>query len=1698
MKPNMIKKWSIALLVAAGAAGLTGCEGMRVDEGASSATNNGNINVAPNGATLKANLSGTVVDDFGKAMTGVNVYAYGKTTTTDAGGNWVMNDVPVTGVNVNSTPQNLEQTTDVTTSGSIYITYSKAGYAEYRSKINNPAVITHYGTAGGNPNSIIVDNLVASEAVQLPELVNTVTGMVIDKGSYYTAPIGEYDMAKGLTVRLVPAVDVVNNAYGSAAQTGAGTTECYEGCGFYSIEEMVSTTDSTGTFTFTKVPKIPGGYIMRVDQPGYLPMARPNDGTGFSYDYDDSYEAGLTTQLGENLDAWKVSVQANENQNYWWGIDFDVKTTGTLTYLEELYVGDFLVAAQNVVEGITVGGLYGYPDENSGTAGNDDLHNPNLAPDGSNDNVIDASIVDLGVTPLKLIFSGDMVTQGVSTLPANSIVIFDSNGNQLGWDTTKTSVSGRTLTLQLASTPTANTNIFVRLHKDVFVDMTGQRLTPGTDPNQTTFSGAGGGSSDPANDASGRYAEYEIEYVNTLINPPKVENVAQGSLNLAIPATASLVNTGLDALQASDARIEELYDAILVRTSTETQANVDGNTGTVTTAAEDFEGDEAKIQFTAVNGATYRISVQDDNGISLALAAGATEEDVAGGTDPGDMAASIIAGATTGTSFVDFVATVGAGTASSTATITVTNTAPSYKVTIKRINDFGDVTADSASDTVTLVDNFEPHVAVQNSNANGQDTLVNGLSHGAAGTVGDFTFGGGVITGANVDSNDTSQMIFACGIERSDDNGEAEVGNEAFYFPKLNLSASLYDKSNNRAHTETGSLLSTAATAEDMNTALTGALIVNSLNTPLLATTAATETAVGKTSSTSRSDRYYNAADYEAWGLKQVTAAGSPCTYYMADLNNVTGNFSGNWYPSDAAGVPSSTTAVADDDGVMSTIPASLSNYILSGTYTQALAGGGTSTGSVLIENTAATGCNAPATSTYDFDRTVVLNMTEAVTAPADLAAFKTTTAACGQTNVLAGSELDTNLIGVAGPSSGFNNDHLLLTFDDWRTIDDSEHFTSTAQNEVANDIDEGSSTNDLLQIVGITDSNNVAATAGNGRGVLIVDATPPVATHMFHNGSSLVIGFDQTVSIVDNGQTTNDSNLDGTAGDNTVEFEVKGDGVVYQFNYNAGHWQVSRRNANAAVAYIDRFGATAPATIDVTLTPGVNAGYDVDGDGTVEAFVPASTTNSLFTITMVDPDVTAGAQNAAGGHPIDYSDYFNMLSHSSAASVAGTSTTTPSFYLEYTDLQDTNFNSWRTVEKYDQYDGAAAAADSTPRLIGIDLQAPQIFTADVDLTNNDPNGSFLVASAGSLTVSSVHVTDDSDTDIVYTASTTGAITGVTTDTELGYVFGYASGTQTVNIPDGNQRLVIKLSENVDAAAIVNAIAYVYRPNVETDDTNITDGLGGVGNSIVASGDMDDQGAGSATAYSGGQATSATGSVGHMSNALILELPNLTGVNPANGDQIVIQNLLFNGHNYSIYIPVPAAINLTSDANPGAAPASVESSIASLSPVIYRQVALDDPAVGANLGDVGALLTNTAITTANATTTLLMKFREKLASVTSVVWSDGEEDEDNLLTDDDTANYVITGTVNTTNTDRANLAFSALTPSTNPITEADGDDIGHDASIAFNAADHAGNQSNVLITLRKGHNSDITAQAGVAANGDKAILNTLSGTAISD
>jgi len=164
------------------------------------------------------------------------------------------------------------------------------------------------------------------------------------------------------------------------------------------------------------------------------------------------------------------------------------------------------------VEGITVGGKYGFPDESSGET-SDDGHNAlDGATDPNNDNIIDSNIVDLGVTPLKFIFSGDMIRHAAGEIPTNAIVVFDNSGNQLTWDATKTTLEGRTLTLQLGSTPTPGSTVYVRLHRDVFANMTGTRLTQtaANDPNQATFTSDGTlTSSDVANDL-GYYTEYEF------------------------------------------------------------------------------------------------------------------------------------------------------------------------------------------------------------------------------------------------------------------------------------------------------------------------------------------------------------------------------------------------------------------------------------------------------------------------------------------------------------------------------------------------------------------------------------------------------------------------------------------------------------------------------------------------------------------------------------------------------------------------------------------------------------------------------------------------------------------------------------------------------------------------------------------------------------------------------------------------------------------------------------------------------------------------------------------------------------------------------------------------------------------------------------------------------------------------------------
>ena len=130
-------------------------------------------------------------------------------------------------------------------------------------------------------------------------------------------------------------------------------------------------------------------------------------------------------------------------------------------------------------------------------------------------------------------------------------------------------------------------------------------------------------------------------------------------------------------------------------------------------------------------------------------------------------------------------------------------------------------------------------------------------------------------------------------------------------------------------------------------------------------------------------------------------------------------------------------------------------------------------------------------------------------------------------------------------------------------------------------------------------------------------------------------------------------------------EFDIVGtNGVTYHFDYLTTGWTVSR-----STDYIDRFGAVLKLNdpVDITVTADINPATNV----------PSNNANSRLTITMVDPSSTAGesgtvvAGGASANANIDFSDFFNALSHTSAGSLAATSTTTPSYYMNYPDLED-------------------------------------------------------------------------------------------------------------------------------------------------------------------------------------------------------------------------------------------------------------------------------------------------------------------------------------------------------------------------------------------------------------------------------------------
>jgi hypothetical protein len=447
---------------------------------------------------------------------------------------------------------------------------------------------------------------------------------------------------------------------------------------------------------------------------------------------------------------------------------------------------------------------------------------------------------------------------------------------------------------------------------------------------------------------------------------------------------------------------------------------------------------------------------------------------------------------------------------------------------------------------------------------------------------------------------------------------------------------------------------------------------------------------------------------------------------------------------------------------------------------------------------------------------------------------------------------------------------------------------------------------------------------------------------------------------------------------------------------------------------------------------------------------------------------------------------------------------------MNYDALQDANHNSWAEVERADAYDGADGAtlgAAIGPRLVGADAQGPKIQTSAmskplnagydaVTAGNDDVDRMFLYAdTANGIAVSSIHATEVTDTDSIYTADTAAPYAvGANLDVSLAHVWGYATTGITANVPTADSTLaVIKL--NVNDVDTDSAIAYIYQPtNGERVDGGTT-----FANTETITGSGPINAAGQATTFSGTRTN--VGVIGIRNNdannnsldTLVVELPAPGGNTVSSGDMLVIQNLLVDGTYYSIHIPAPAAVQDTT-----AATATTESALPAAGATVYKLVQL------VNTDAVGELRTGNEFgnTTNNYRDTGTLQFNEEL-SAASASWTIGTDDFANGVnggaaantTTDEVVTFTVTASVDATQAEELDYTLDAV--ASGSVTETATKVVGNNASLNVTATDVAGNASTLVLTLKKGHGvTTFNSGGGNNADGEDVILNTISGSAI--
>jgi hypothetical protein len=547
----------------------------------------------------------------------------------------------------------------------------------------------------------------------------------------------------------------------------------------------------------------------------------------------------------------------------------------------------------------------------------------------------------------------------------------------------------------------------------------------------------------------------------------------------------------------------------------------------------------------------------------------------------------------------------------------------------------------------------------------------------------------------------------------------------------------------------------------------------------------------------------------------------------------------------------------------------------------------------------------------------------------------------------------------------------------------------------------------------------------------------------------------------------------------------------------------------------------------------GNNGGLAVTADTEIE--VALGGTSNELTVTI---------NNDTNNVAIDFSGYFNDLSHNSAASDNATATS-PDLYTDYQMLQDPKFNSWMRVEQYDNYDNGMG-----PLLVADDQLGPKVRTTSIDTNvgagiGSDPARTFLYP-VSDISITAAHVNANiTDDDVIFTpaggdttvedyvSSTNGntdlvdsaAVTQNAVDDDYPLFIFWGINNSTVagavnayyNAVGGDPAMDAAMSADADAAGLfklaiklsgtptaTNARSFIYTPG-NADDTvaggaAATDDLFTVTDELnyaawTAGGGLDD------------------GEIDVVDDYLLIGMPdysNAAGLTKE--DKLVIDDVTVGGKLYTIIINIPQF----SEGNRTNAMSEAVANTANgtFSYQVYRKVSL------LNTGAIAASNTNvsfadgdiTTITSGNApldsasnlanTTsfTVSVPFREHLDESTglSASWSRGTIYAGSTTT---------TGTVDFTSVtaDVTNTAPTANQDNNVDVTLTYNSEtagyIGHGAALTVNTTDFDGNPANVTLTFNLGHGQqlDFNRNNAVGAadvdNEFGIILNTITTTA---